>query len=853
MVVGQAVWSLCGVDRWVWTSPAVGFACLLVVCDAVVRLPGGGLTSSIALVIVFVAAAARIARRVELREPVLLALPVVVVVGLIASGSFLVNESFGIPAVSILDDFANHLPWAEALRTHTSPFSLIIRGYPLGPFALAGTLGELPGVGVLAGFQGLLIATPVLIALSSLALFGQLSLIPRLFGAALVGLAYLAVAALAEGAFKEPVEALFGVGIALTLQQLAAPGSDRGRWAAVPIAVLTAGSVANYSYPGLAWPGLITAFWLVAETVRHRHLLTRDFLRRAAVVIAIGLAVLVVLALPEIVRFRDFQRAQVSTLNLQVGNFGALNHLPFTEALGVWFSPDFRFKPDQATAVRQLLTAFAFLVFAFGVLRACLRRDTGILAFLLAAIAVAVYGRAAGNSYYSAKPMMVLSTAVVLISVRGLLSAGDTDAEAAAPDLRGRRRPTLASAAWLPWPIGAIIAAAFGAACLWSDGLVFRGSFVGPAAHAHQLAQLRPTLRRHRVLFLGTDNFAVWELRDRRLSYVSQYAPISQLPQYRPDKPHAPGRPVDFDSVDPRWLDRFDYVVTPRTAFASVPPLNWSRAAATSSYEVWRRAGATPPHAILTEDGAPGAVLDCSTPTGRSLSHAAGAALVRPPPVVGDRRAWRGTGTKLFQQLYLPAGRWQLSLQYISASALTVKASSLQAVLPADLEPAGPYWFVGEVTSTGGRIAVSVRAHPLPGLATRRIPAIGNIALVKVDTPARSVPLRTACGQYVDWYQRSTVRVFPADGATGVSSSTRAYAAFAEPMDHASTQHAFSLARSSDHGSIGGRLVWFGDALVFEPARPLAPRTRYTATVATAKDQSGHTLAYPTTWQFTTQ
>ena len=746
--VGHAIWTLCGRTDWTWTSPAVGFALLLSVVDVTIRLPSGGwgaLGAATALVLFSITRV----KRINVRQVVAVAAPTVLVVGALSSGGFLVNGNFGIPGVSIENDFAGHLPWAEALRTHDAPFSLIIPGYPLGPFALAATLGELPGCSVLTGFQGIIIATPVLIGLTTLALFEHLSWVWRTLTATVVALAYLVMAAVAEGAFKEPVEALFSIAVALSLSELSKQ-ADPPLTAAVPIGVLTAGSVANYSYPGLVWPALIVGLWLILGAVAHRGHITVRQLSRTAGAAAVAIAVLIVLALPEIVRFSAFQKSQVSTINAQTGNFSA--PLPLREVLGVWFSPDFRLTPSQSGATQNLISVVAFALLLFGVVRAVLRRHTFLLALLGATLAVALYSEDHANAYNAAKSFMVLSCAAVLVTAAGLMpETGDRRL-----NLHGPASPRFGLA---------VIAAVFFAGCLWSSGLEVRGARVGPTAHLAELQRLRAMLVRHKVLFLAQDDFSGWELRGTHLAYLAVYD-IPSLPiGFRSSKPFRFGEPSDFDSITSWSLDGFDYVLAPRTAFASIPPPNWREVAATKSYEVWKRFGPTPDHEILAETGGPGAILRCNTLGGLALSHRRGSALVRTPPVVLEASGWRsrdgahapgftavpdgGTAT---QFLTLPPGKWQVSLQYSSADPLIVKAPGLVGTLPASLEHLGPYWAGGELTSSGHALPLTVSVHPAPALATTRDEALGNVAFVRVDTHTETVPLRAACGRYVDWY-----------------------------------------------------------------------------------------------------
>ncbi len=95
--------------------------------------------------------------------------------------------------------------------------------------------------------------------------------------------------------------------------------------------------------------------------------------------------------------------------------------------------------------------------------------------------------------------------------------------------------------------------------------------------------------------------------------------------------------------------------------------------------------------------------------------------------------------------------------------------------------------------------------------------------------------------------------VYPAAGATGVATSSPVVAIFSEAMDHASTQAAFTLKRTSDNSPVAGSVIWYYGVPIFIPSSALAPNTAYTATIAgTATDQSGRTLANPTSWVFTT-
>ncbi len=102
----------------------------------------------------------------------------------------------------------------------------------------------------------------------------------------------------------------------------------------------------------------------------------------------------------------------------------------------------------------------------------------------------------------------------------------------------------------------------------------------------------------------------------------------------------------------------------------------------------------------------PGAVLDCTTPTGRGLSRQAGFAEIRTPPVYTAVNPLVPNQSEPVQ-LKLPAGRWQLSLPYLSEQAVNVTGAGLNVTLPPNLDRPGTVWPVGTVTSTGAPITLT--------------------------------------------------------------------------------------------------------------------------------------------------
>jgi hypothetical protein len=241
----------------------------------------------------------------------------------------------------------------------------------------------------------------------------------------------------------------------------------------------------------------------------------------------------------------------------------------------------------------------------------------------------------------------------------------------------------------------------------------------------------------------------------------------------RVEKHWAPGQQVDFDSVDASVLDRMRYVVTSRSPFVSSVPANFRLVASTPSYQLWQRTGPTVQRSVLAEAGRPGATLDCTTSEGRALSRRRGVAHVIPEPLVFGPELWqgkvRGAGQSATQSLKLPLGQWDISLQYVSRQPVTLEGGGLRARFAGNLARQGPYFFAGTVRSNG-RTPITLRAttDKLPAVGrllgahgnTRALDSyntqpLGAIAATRHNAAGQTIPLRRACGRYVDWYRTS--------------------------------------------------------------------------------------------------
>jgi hypothetical protein len=464
----------------------------------------------------------------------------------------------------------------------------------------------------------------------------------------------------------------------------------------------------------------------------------------------LGVGVLAILTAPEWARmidFSDFRAFRTSNLS---GGLGNLRHeLSPLEALGIWPTSEFRLAASDSShpAAFYAGAVIALAALAVGLPRWLRRNGPAVPAALAAAIAAYAGARLFGTVYTSAKALAIAAPLVALISFGGLL---------------GQERPAPRSLLY------AGLAAVLAAGMAISSFLVLRQAPVGPTDHADQLAELRPLVEGEDVLFLGRDNFVAYELRGSRpfTAVRNFYDPNYVKPNLRLDDVF---RKFDFDSVTPETLDRFPFVITTRGAYASGPPPGFVPLRKTDDFVLWKRTAPVGPRRTLAEGADPGVKLDCRGKATPRLMPSGRATVFAKSPVVGGTWSPSATvedGSSVTQTLTLPPGRWEISLQYDATQPLGVTAPGLDATLPANLDYRGsvPYYAVGELTVPRRRpvpFTVEVSSPPFWGrvLGTKSAAHLGAIAASPAGRggpiPGEAevvVPLRRACGRYVDFY-----------------------------------------------------------------------------------------------------
>jgi hypothetical protein len=540
LAIGQAAIGLCGARGWSWLSPAVGLALLCAICWGTVRLPGAGVISALVVAVLTVAAVAYLWGRVEDGgEALRTGWPVALGALLAASLPFIVEGNFGILGTSFNPDMSQHLLAADRLAEgHSS--QLLNQGYPLGPHSIVVALDKGLGIGLVQGFSGLTVAVAILASLTALAAFRELPLLPRTGGALLVGLTYITASYLAQGAFKETMQALFFLAFVLALRE-----TDRA-WESlqlrfVPAALIAVGSIYTYSFPGLIWLGpaivlyllgkaLFAAGGTVGGTPPEEALATGRGGGSPAVTgpaaRALGLAavVFVVLALPELGRMLDFHSFETFDPNGPgLGNlFGQIS--PF-EALGIWPSGDFRLAPGDGAVPAlgyYLGIAFALGLLIYGVIQLWRRREAAILSGLGAAALAYAAARLVGTPYTAAKAIEIAAPLVALVILLPLLQRA-----AELPVSLGMRAKPATRRGGVLW---AVVALAFCGAAAVCSLLALANAPVGPTSYSSKLSEYRKQVGEGPTLVVASSKlleeehgepFLAWEMRGGRVCIKS--------------------------------------------------------------------------------------------------------------------------------------------------------------------------------------------------------------------------------------------------------------------------------------------------------------------------------------------
>src|SRR3954464_14330165 len=450
LLLGSAIMAIAGLPRHSAAGPATGISALLVICGIAIKLPGHAVTAAAITGVALVGCFFVFGRAGDpggtVRVGALLAL---FGAALVAAIPFMTSGRVGILGQGLVnDDMASHLLFTEWITSHAGPTPDLIKdGYPLGPHAIVAATAKASGASLVEGFAGLTGAIAVLLALTAYGALRGVRGWLRVPGAVLAASPYLAAAYLAQGAFKEPLLGLTLLGFALALPSLL-PVWSRGAGSAravIPLGVIAAGTIYNYSFPGLAWLLGAAVIWMLVIALRERDraarlfasLRLRERLRGARSAVLLGIGIPVVASLPEVFRlasFSSFKAFNPQGTGPTVG-FGNLRQpLNPLEALGVWPSGEFRITPANSTTPEiafYLGGLLALAAFAWGLGRALSRRESALPSAFVAATLCYLAALALGTPYTQAKALAIAAPLVMLIALRGLLSAEAIEGEEA--------------------------------------------------------------------------------------------------------------------------------------------------------------------------------------------------------------------------------------------------------------------------------------------------------------------------------------------------------------------------------------------------------------------------------------
>ncbi len=735
VVLGQAIVTLCGGRAWSPIAAPVGLSAAMTVAIAAPRLPGRANTTAVLLLLLAIAAVVVLVRR-RARPPLsllLCGLPAL----LFAIVPFIANGHEGILGVSINNDMTAHLGLAEAYQSEVvARVTGFPTGYPAGAHALAASVAQGLGVRIDVAFTGLTIAVIVMLAWVASGFVTAATRGGQAVFATAVAMPFLVAGYYGQGSFKELIEVLYVVAVAVYLTSRD-PSSGRLQW--LPLAFMLAGTVAVYSAYGLAWPFIAIAAWLA---VAAGAALLRGSLRqavgdaRAALVpVLIGVAGLVIILAPQARRVLDFT-ASTGTNNtgIEVTSLGNLVGPLWTQtALGIWDNGDYRFASIDPLH-QGIWSGIAIVLLVVGVVWWTRRGSLILPLTALGAGLVWWYSDRTQSPYVAAKALLIVSPLLVALALRPWIE------EAAARHWRY---------AW--WAVGpALVAAVFAFKIGDSSLNALRYAKVGPVDDVTQLRSLQRTIGTDRTLFLGNSDFTLWNLAGTQVQApVIGYVVVPT----RPERPWAFGQNLDVDSLDAATLNQYRWVITPRDALGSEMPEGLRLVRSSPRFDLYRRDTPIAPRGVFNEDESGIGKLSCRTRTGRAVLRAGGVAgLANPRYAVPGSTI--GAGDTAVVPLRLTAGTWDIVASYNGPFATTWKAPGMKtAHLPAYLDRPGPRWPVGRVKLT--------RATTLPVTITADDPLLSSpsnsvtISLVGAQKVQRQqvVPLRQACGRYIDWYR----------------------------------------------------------------------------------------------------
>ena len=472
----------------------------------------------------------------------------------------------------------DYLPFGRGSSPYEGLAPYILTSYPVAPQTVLGVTAPLGVVDLAWLYQPLLSFAALLLCLSLATLVAPL--LQRRWMVALVAFAAAQPALVygfaLQGSIKEI--AFIAVLVCLVAVTFAGLREQRPARALIVAAVVAAAGLSTLGPAALAFmavPGLVIIAVWGRRIVRERS-------GREIGWALVALTVALVISLPVLVSFGYTLRVNGETLDAggpasELGNLAA--PLELVQALGVWFSGDYRYRTLEPTlgTVQDVALwatgALALLGLAFTVRR----RAWGPL--LLAGTALpAIYLLMRGNAYADGKVLMLVSPAILLLALLGAASLWT-----------GRWRA-----------LSALVAIALLGAVATSTALAYHDVSLLPHDRYEEMLSIERRLEgRGPALLNEYDEFAKYFLsgvpayNEPESDHPYRGAPYD--PNARDDPRRRPGAktPLDMDDLPLDYVERFAYVILRRGPASSRPPANYRRTWTGTYYEIWQR-GAAP-------------------------------------------------------------------------------------------------------------------------------------------------------------------------------------------------------------------------------------------------------------------
>ena len=474
----------------------------------------------------------------------------------------------------------DYLPYGRGSSTYEGLAPYILTSYPVAAQTLLGVTAPLGIVDLAWLYQPLLSFAALLLCLSIAALVGPV--LKRRWMVAIVAFAAAQPALVYGFALQGSIKEMAFIAVlgCLVAVAFAAIRSARPARSLIVLAVVAAAGLSALGPAALAFmavPGLVIVVVWGRRIARERS-------GREVGWALVALLVALVVSLPVLASIGTTIRVNGETLDagLNQAKFGSVGELgnlaaplEVVQALGVWFSGDYRYRPlDPTLGTLQDVALWATGALALlGLAFAIRRRAWGPL--LLAASALpAIYLLQRGNPYADAKVLMLVSPAILLLALLGAASLWT-----------GRWRA-----------LSAVLAVALLGALASSTALAYHDVSLLPHDRYEEMLSINRLLDgRGETLLNEYDEFAKYFLADAQVfnepesDHAYRSAPYDPSAQFDPRRRPGPKTPLDMDDLPLGYVDQFEYVILRRSPASSRPPASHRRIWSGTYYEVWQR------------------------------------------------------------------------------------------------------------------------------------------------------------------------------------------------------------------------------------------------------------------------